>query len=339
MRRKIILAVFLFGSFFIFNFVLAATSTVVINEIGAYPSSTHEWVEIFNASDNLIDLSNWKFWENNTNHGLKIVSTSDMFLSSKDYAIIAQNRDVFLQDYPSFSGKVFGSSWVNLSESGEEIGLKSSDGNFVEKFIYLPAVSFSLERKDPFLLDYSSNNWQENNSSNTAGMQNFNYFVDETVSSSSILIDTSINTTTNTTTNFSTSSDVTLDSLVTSSTTSTIELSTTSPDWSLVKLNEIVSDPVSGNEMVEIFNNSSTTIDLNGGEICDTTGSECKILSGVVLGHDWLVADLFTDRYLNNTGDGVVLKDSQNNIIDMVAYGTSTLPSPDKSQSLIRKED
>ena len=325
MKLRFLVTVILLGSFFIFNKAGAVNSGIVINEIGAYPTSTHEWVEIWNKGNESIDIKDWKFWENNTNHGLKAVTTSDSIISPNEYAVICQDSDVFLLDYPNFSGSVFDSSWVSLSEDGEQIGLKDSSGNFVEEFNYVSTTKFSLERKDPFLNDYTLNNWQENISGNTIGSQNSNFYVN--------VVTTTIVTSTSETTTIPTSTEQSQDSQINTSSTSSVF------DWSTIKLNEILSDPIDGNEMVELYNNSSTSLDMTGASICDSSGSGCKFISSTIFGHDWLVTDLLTDRYLNNDGDSVILKDSENNIIDEVVYGTNNNVAPDKGQSLARKID
>ena len=331
MKIRFLVTVIFLGSFFIFNKVDAANSDIVINEIGAYPTSTHEWVEIWNKGNESIDIKDWKFWENSTNHSLKAVTSSDSVVSPGEFAVIAQDSDIFLLDYPNFLGSVFDSSWSSLSENGEEIGLKDEVGNFVEDFIYTSTNKFSLERKNPFLNDYTLANWQENLNGNTVGAQNSNYAINNPVvvtnTSADIVTSTSDATTT------PTSTEQLPDNQTITNTTSLVF------DWTVIKLNEILSDPTDGNEMVELYNNSSSSLDITGASICDSTGSGCKFISGTILGHDWLVADLLTDRYLNNDGDSVVLKDNENNIVDEIIYGANNIAAPSKGQSLIRKID
>lgn len=338
MKHILFLAVFVFGSFFIAQKLLAANPDIIINEIGAYATSTHEWIEVWNKGNSVVDLSNWKFWENNTNHGLKVMTTMDGIISPGEWAVITQDGDVFLSDYPNFIGSVLDSSWISLNESGEEIGLKDENGNFVEKFTYVSTTKFSLERKDPLAIDYLPTNWQENVSGNTVGAQNSNYVVPDQNNSpttSALNITSTVVISTSTPENASTTTNQTQFSTSTSSTASSLAIF----DWASIKLNEIISDPTDGNELVEFYNNSTTSAEILMAHICDSTGTSCKPFSGNILGHDWLMVDLLTDRYLNNDGDSVVLKDENNNTIDVVNYGTDSLSAPQKGQSLIRKID
>ncbi len=317
MKYYFFVTVLLIGSFFVGQNSLASDSDIMINEIGAYPTSTHEWVEIWNRGADTIDIKDWKFWENNTNHGLKANNTSNTNILPGKFAVICQDADVFLLDYPGFVGSVFDSSWTSLSLSGEEIGLKNGAGNFVEQFSYISSSQFSLERKNPYIDNYDFKNWSENTTGNTVGLQNSNYLV--------VL--------NSTTTSLNTSTDES-SSILDSPTSSTYAV-----DWLNIKLNEIISDPTSGNELVELYNVGSSTYNLSGGLICDSSDTGCKMVSGTIFANDWLIVDLFTDRYLNNSGDSVIFKNGDGNIVDRVDYGTNNLFAPEKGQSLIRVKD
>lgn len=339
MKYYIFLTVLFFGSFFVAQNLWAANTDIIINEIGAYPTSTHEWIEVWNKGNSGVDLASWKFWENNTNHSLKAVTTTDSIVSPGEYAVICQDGDVFMRDYPNFIGSVLDSSWTSLSEDGESIGLKDENGNFVEQFVYVSTSHFSLERKDPLVNDYVVTNWQEHSSGNTVGVQNSNFVVSSlptsTDGSSPVSTSTDSASTTDNTTTTPTTTPTTTENDFATSTSSTISALF---DWLSIKLNEIVSDPTEGNEMVELYNSASTSADIVDAKICDSTGISCKLFSGTIFAHDWLVVDLLTDRYLNNDSDSVVLKDENNNVIDAVGYG-SGLPAPEKGQSLVRRLD
>ena len=160
--------------------VRAAASDIVINEIAAYETSGCEWLEIYNKGSAPVNLQGWKFWENSTNHGLKVASTSaqtDWQIEPNEYAIIAQDANKLFSSacgarYAPPAGTVFDSSWGTLNEQGEAVGLKDAGGAFAEQFTYVPAPRFSLERKNAALSDYTSANWQEHISGNSFGRKN-----------------------------------------------------------------------------------------------------------------------------------------------------------------------
>lgn len=322
-KTSFILAVF-FGSFFIWQISKAANNNIIINEIGAYEASGYEWVEIYNKGDESIDILQWKFWEQGTNHGLS-VSTTDSIVDPGEYAVICQDDNKFLEKYPDFLGSVFDSSWGSLNESGEEIGLKDGEGNFVEQFTYVAAGEYSLERKNPYLNDYTVDNWIEHVSGNTVGLVN-SIFSTNTLPSDPP--------TTTTSTDPGTDPPTT-----TPSSTPEIDFSF----WTNIKINEFACAPQGDeNEWVEFYNLSTTSLDLSGGYLCDDRGlsstSSCKKISSTTIeALTWFVFDLDTRSFLNNDSDSVILRDPLGQEIDKIVY--EGVLTPKSGQSLARKID
>ena len=316
MQRRVALIVILLGSFFIFQTSFSANSDVVINEIGAYQPSGHEWIEIWNKGNESVDMTGWKFWESETNHNLS-VSTTDAVVEAGEYAVIVQDAFKFLLDYPNFSGSVFDSSWGGLNESGEAIGLKDAEGNFTEQFTYVAALHFSLQRIDPFLADYTAANWSEHASGNTVGA--LNVFNTQTTSPTADVVTT-------TQSSPDASAEPAADQVQQS-------------DISAIKINEFVSDPEEGNEWVELYNTSLVPVDMAGSMICDNrnTTSTCKKISGNVGVQGWLFVDLQTKSFLNNGGDSVILKNSLGALVDKIEYEDVLVP--DRGQSAARITD
>ena len=309
-----------FGSFFIYNFLSAEPNDIVINEIGVYESSGYEWVEIYNKGDEAINILAWKFWEQSTNHGLN-VSTTDAIIDPGEYAVICQDENKFLEKYSGFAGSVFDSSWNTLNEGGEEIGLKDEEGNFVERFTYIGANDFSLERKNPFTNDYTSDNWVEHISDNTVGL------IHSIFSTGTLLTDPATTTTS------------TGPGIESSTTTTNIDTSTL---WQNIKINEFACAPEGDeNEWVEFFNNNTTSLDLSGGYLCDERGitstASCKIINGIVGANSWFLFDLDTRSFLNNDGDSVILRNPTGEEIDKIVYSGDLVPKT--GQSLARKSD
>ncbi len=101
---------------------------VIINEImydfeGS--DSGKEWIEIFNSGDTSVDLTNWKFYENQSNHNLTIIQGS-INLFAGGYAVIVNDPEKFLVDYPNYNGIIIKSSF-SLSNTGETISIKNGD--------------------------------------------------------------------------------------------------------------------------------------------------------------------------------------------------------------------
>lgn len=95
-----------------------------------------EWIEITALADT--DISNWKFFEANTNHGLTLVKGSAT-IASGVAAVIADNADKFLIDNPSFTGTLFDSSF-SLNNTGETIAIRNQDGIDIDSILYNPAL-------------------------------------------------------------------------------------------------------------------------------------------------------------------------------------------------------
>ncbi len=86
-------------------------------------------------------------------------------------------------------------------------------------------------------------------------------------------------------------------------------------------INEFVSEPISGEkEWIELYNASSSTIDLSGVSVWDGAG---KIASptGTIAAGAFFIIELSSSK-LNNSGDRIMLKDQFENILDQVTYGS-----------------
>lgn len=109
--------------------------------------------------------------------------------------------------------------------------------------------------------------------------------------------------------------------------------------WNFLKINELISNPATGPEWVELYNSGTSTINLAGCTLCDNRESDCMIaeLEGIVPAADWFTIFLTGSR-LNNGGDSIVLKNFEGETIDRVDYGENWL-IPDKGHSLARIAD
>ena len=146
------------------SFIPLVSASVIINEIMYNPSGAdadHEWVEIYNNDEN-INLEDWRFFEANTPHRLSLVQGDDMIISEGEYVVIADNAEIFLQGYENFQGTVLDSTF-SLSNTGEYIALRDSDGNIVDEVDYSSdwgsIEGKSLELMNPVLDNNEGANW------------------------------------------------------------------------------------------------------------------------------------------------------------------------------------
>jgi hypothetical protein len=115
-----------------------------------------EWLEIYNSSDNDVDLSGWKFFEAGVNHGITL-SKGDFVLSSGEYAILAENAEKFLGEYSSYGTALLDSSF-SLSNDGESIALKNKEGEIVDGVAYLRAMGGN---GNDYSIELKQNNWSQ----------------------------------------------------------------------------------------------------------------------------------------------------------------------------------
>lgn len=113
--------------------------SVAINEVMYSPDgadATHEWVEIVNGTNSPVDFSAWKFNESGGDHGLTL-ATSTAEVAAGGFAIIADDAEQFLLDWPLFSGTLFDSAF-SLANTGETIAIKNAGGDVVDTLTYAP---------------------------------------------------------------------------------------------------------------------------------------------------------------------------------------------------------
>lgn len=117
--------------------------------------------------------------------------------------------------------------------------------------------------------------------------------------------------------------------------TSTISIVPPADLFQAVIINEIMPNPTEGQEWIELYNTTSTPIDLTGVTLCDGRANNCTIakLEGTIESYGYTVIYL-KSNYLNNNGDTVTLLNSSSTIIDTVDYGDI-----DNGQTIARKAD
>lgn len=107
-----------------FLLLLSSVHAIIISEIMYNPigsDSDAEWIEIY--TNETIDITGWKFYEQGTNHAISLINGSYV-LEADSYAIIADVTATFLSDYPDFNSTLFDSSF-SLHNSGELLIMKN----------------------------------------------------------------------------------------------------------------------------------------------------------------------------------------------------------------------
>ncbi len=113
-------------------------SGVIVNEIMYDPNGNdgdREWIEIKNGTEESVDMTGWFFVESGFNRALTFISGNPV-IPAGGFAIIAKNSDVFLAEWPTFSGTIFDSTSFTMVNSSEVIGVKDSTGVPVDEMAY-----------------------------------------------------------------------------------------------------------------------------------------------------------------------------------------------------------
>lgn len=112
-----------------------------------------------------------------------------------------------------------------------------------------------------------------------------------------------------------------------------------------IVINEIVADPADEGEWIELFNKSQMETSLEGWTLEEGSEKVTK-LNGKIGAFQELRYVVFNKSSLNNSGDVILLKDAEGNIIDRVAYGnwddnnlSDNAPVAKDPHSIARKQD
>ena len=160
--------------------ITPVNADVVINEIMYNPSGSdnnHEWIEIYNDGNEEINLDDWRFNEADSDHRLTLEQGENMLIEPDEYILIVQNTGTFLEDHEDYEGKILDSSF-SLSNAGEYLALKNSDGEIMDEVEYSNEwgngeQGFSLELIHPNLDNEIGENWDSSeNEGGTPGEQN-----------------------------------------------------------------------------------------------------------------------------------------------------------------------
>lgn len=130
---------------------------VLINEISCYNPETDDWIELYNNSEEPVDISGWVLAD--PRHEFRI---PNFVMAPHSYLIICENAEAFGQAFPRqyhFTGDLdFG-----INKQAESLWLYSADGAFVDSLTYsIPPTDsiFTLSLKLPTLDNGQIENWE-----------------------------------------------------------------------------------------------------------------------------------------------------------------------------------
>ncbi|MDI6717484.1 MAG: lamin tail domain-containing protein [Patescibacteria group bacterium] len=110
---------------------------IVINEIMYNASGSdigREWIELFNKGTSTVNLAHLKLFEDNVHHGLNIAG-EDKKLDPGAYAVISNDTEEFLKDFPDFNGILYKSSF-SLKNTSDTFSLTHDDDVVADSVTY-----------------------------------------------------------------------------------------------------------------------------------------------------------------------------------------------------------
>jgi hypothetical protein len=138
-------------------------SSIVINEIMYRPeNSESEWIEIFNRSENAINLNGWKISDVITTPVEEIIVEEDFILAPKTYLVISKSGTItnFHRVIPS---QIIELNFANLNNDADGVVIRDSRGLTIDSVFYDAnfggKAGYSVERKDSELPSNSIFNW------------------------------------------------------------------------------------------------------------------------------------------------------------------------------------
>ncbi len=185
MKIKFLKIVFFLLLFFFISFLLnlsnktvqAITTDLAITEIMYNPEGadtggkvseetfySHEWIEIYNNSSQVINLTDWRF-NDGTNHILNPPPEKNgqgsIAIQPGEYAILANDAITFLTDYLEFSGTVI-DTVMGLNNTSDTLSLINPGGNILDAVTYENSWGGNENEKSLEKIDINGNNEASN---------------------------------------------------------------------------------------------------------------------------------------------------------------------------------
>lgn len=318
---KVASSIFLaFIAFFIWPMLVSAAPDLIINEImydlsGA--DDKHEWIELYNAGPNEIDLTGFKINDGDdaTNHGLNLPpkngSRGSLVIPPFGYLLLADDAATVAADLPNYSGPIIDTVFTLLNSSAT-LKIIHKDGQEVCSAYYSKEMGAAGNGKT---LEWSGTQFKESVAEGgTPGAPN------------SILSQSYSPTPTAT----ATPSPSTPVETITPSP-STNQATSPTPTYQYSKeifINEFLPYPQSGEkEWVEIYNTGEGPVNLTGWGIVDKENIERPQLipDGTVIGVEDFLVVFLEKQILNNEGDQVKLLWPDGQILHSVSYQKAVL--------------
>lgn len=142
------------------KYIGIGSGDVIINEIMYKPKNSGEWIEIFNRTNNPINIKNWLIDD-------VLITQEDYYIEPNNFVVIAESTENVLNSiYGNIPAKIFSltNKFPNLNNEGDSITLCDNDSVIQDFLNYKPSwgnnkYGVSLERINPKIWTQDSTNW------------------------------------------------------------------------------------------------------------------------------------------------------------------------------------
>ncbi|MEA1987357.1 MAG: CotH kinase family protein [Candidatus Marinimicrobia bacterium] len=160
------------------------STNIVINEINYNSSSvfeTGDWIELYNNTDEHINIAEWVFKDDDNGHSF--VFPNDTYINARKYLVLCRDTTAFQYYNPNIKN-IIGDCDFGLSGSGELIRLYDNEMNIIDSLTYddnspwpvkADGNGFTLELNNPNYDNSLSKNWFANSLYGSPGKINTVY--------------------------------------------------------------------------------------------------------------------------------------------------------------------
>lgn len=141
------------------------TSGILINEIMYAPQSPEpEWVELINASNNSINIKNWKIADSSSYTNPITITTVDRYIAPNDFLVITKNSSIVsVHTLIDTTKLLYLSNLPALNNDKDKVAIFNNFGAVVDEVSYKSSwggnSKNSLERKSIIRPSNDSTNW------------------------------------------------------------------------------------------------------------------------------------------------------------------------------------
>ena len=131
---------------------------IMINEISSNNKKTGDWVEVYNDSEEVINVKDWVFTD--SKNGFKL---PDVELGAKSYLILCEDSVAFRRVFPDTEIPIVGNLGFGVKKKKEQLGLYTHEGASVDSTGYHinPLDStFTMSLLLPHLDNSDMENWE-----------------------------------------------------------------------------------------------------------------------------------------------------------------------------------